>query len=275
MYSQRIVLFVDILGFKELAEKEDGFEEVQRVYNRFKKMIQNTNQQFVSRTNSIARAIVERKELEKIRLEDVLNADDAEILFFSDCVVWTYRIDKLPKHVEFWQVLFVLCGCFNVLQSVLFSDKILIRGGVSIGSLFIEGNKIYGPALVKAYELERTTVYPRIAFDKDIIEKRLHQRFRPLFKASIEEYGKGHYAFNYFGTIYTLIKGEQKMPDEEVIKLSIKTFVEPLEISIANGIKHPDPGVRNKYEWLRSNLLSIPDLENHYDLTKLRSMKVI
>lgn len=276
MYVDRIVIFIDILGFKELSITDSGFDEVKRVYDRFNQMIKNANRQFVSSVQSHAFAAARKTKQDSVKLEDIFKPEEAEILFFSDSVVWTYRIDKLPPGVEFWHVLLALCGCLNVLLSVLFADKILVRGGVSIGKLHIDGNKIYGPALVRAYELERRAIYPRIVYDSDIIEVRLDQRFRILFHFSIEEFGKGLYAHNYFGTIRTLIhgaNGEGKLIDKEILQLVIRTFVEPIEISVMHGIKHPDPKVRAKYDWMRSQLLSIKGLSDHYDLTKIEAVK--
>lgn len=51
-------------------------------------------------------------------------------------------------------------------QGQLIIDGILIRGGVSYGNIYFDDNNLFGPALVKAYELESSySVYPRIIVD--------------------------------------------------------------------------------------------------------------
>jgi hypothetical protein len=48
----------------------------------------------------------------------------------------------------------------------------LVRGGVSYGNIYSSSDRIFGPALVAAYELEsKYALYPRIAVDPRLLEE--------------------------------------------------------------------------------------------------------
>src|SRR5260370_20398689 len=56
-------------------------------------------------------------------------------------------------------------------QCSLLEEGILVRGGLTLGELYWEGNQIFGPALVRAYDLERQLAHhPRIVVDSEIIQ---------------------------------------------------------------------------------------------------------
>jgi len=52
------------------------------------------------------------------------------------------------------------------------SDSVgwLVRGGISIGELFIDETMVWGEALLKAYDLEsNAAIYPRILLDSNLL----------------------------------------------------------------------------------------------------------
>jgi hypothetical protein len=254
MYSERIVLFVDILGFKELVENGE-FDKVNKVYDTFRKMINETSKIFAEGTSIFENAFKELTNDKKP--ESILNPNDAEVMFFSDCIVWTYPTNKLPK-IPFAFILMTLCRCFNVLLAVLFTDKILIRGGVSIGEIYFNAkeNKVFGKALIKSYELEQIAMYPRIIFDENMIngkmEPHIYERF---FKYALTYNHKGFYAHNYFDNV-RVSHHYQLSPevDEQLLRIAKKNFTDGLIECIKSGINHPHQGARKKYEWLKAKL---------------------
>jgi hypothetical protein len=57
--------------------------------------------------------------------------------------------------------------CFA--QAKLLHDGILLRGAVTLGDLFWDDNHVFGPGIVRAYEIEsRLALYPRIAVEPEI-----------------------------------------------------------------------------------------------------------
>jgi hypothetical protein len=48
----------------------------------------------------------------------------------------------------------------------------LVRGGITIGELFLDETMVWGKALLKAYNLEsHIAIYPRIVIDREILSK--------------------------------------------------------------------------------------------------------
>jgi hypothetical protein len=49
-------------------------------------------------------------------------------------------------------------------------DGIFLRGGVTIGDIYADSRALFGPALVRAYELESTTAkWPIVALDPELV----------------------------------------------------------------------------------------------------------
>lgn len=64
--------------------------------------------------------------------------------------------------------------CVGNFQELTVSDSVgwLLRGGISIGQLFIDDVMVWGDALLKAYYLEdKIANYPRIIIDKNVVDE--------------------------------------------------------------------------------------------------------
>jgi hypothetical protein len=88
---------------------------------------------------------------------------------FSDCVSITMpftqgnRLDNLIIYGAFINVV-------RMYQLVLLPNKILVRGGISMGKHYEDPNIIFSEGLVTAYKLESSkAIYPRIIVDKEIV----------------------------------------------------------------------------------------------------------
>src|SRR6266481_3023330 len=61
-----------------------------------------------------------------------------------------------------------LCGA----QFSLLEEGVIVRGGMTVGDLYWEDNQVFGPALVRAYELEKGLAhYPRIVMDSELVQQ--------------------------------------------------------------------------------------------------------
>jgi hypothetical protein len=55
---------------------------------------------------------------------------------------------------------------------LIFDEELLIRGGITIGKLAKSYGQIYGPGLVRAYELEsKHAEYPRVLVDQCVLDE--------------------------------------------------------------------------------------------------------
>ena len=215
MYEERIVVFIDILGFKDLVEK-GKFEDVNSVYDEFLKMVKKMNERINSNIffQKLAAKIETKEKL-------VFKEREDEIVFFSDCVVWSYPTGDLSK-LPFILVLINVIGGFHILFNILFGKGILIRGGLSIGNIYQKGNKLFGDGLIKAYLMEQKAKYPRIAIDKDIVlNKGLTANHFRMLKGFVTFSIAGDYFFyDYFKIIRNSVAMNDDSPQgKEVMQM--------------------------------------------------------
>jgi len=139
IYEYRVVAFLDILGFSKLTKDSE-----------------HNQQMFDIIFDAITSVRLMAHELRQGGL------NRPEIALFSDNIAISYKADGG-------------CSEFNLLadailiQTYLLYKGVLVRGGITKGLLYQSSNLIFGPALVKAYEIEsRYAVYPRIVVDESI-----------------------------------------------------------------------------------------------------------
>lgn len=138
MMDYAFVAFVDILGFSDMVHK-DCNDPHQNFFN----------------LNKLKRTI----EVIGGRYKDF----DIKILQFSDSIVISskYEDEKFKGFID-------VCGD---LQSFLFVQGILCRGGVSLGRHHHSGNFVFSEGLVESYRIESTLAKtPRIVVSQDLID---------------------------------------------------------------------------------------------------------
>lgn len=149
-YEERIVVFLDILGFKSLIGKT------------------------VERTGNDIPAEIDRVHEALMTVRQVFDLDDKsaskrrtskKVTQFSDSVVISFLLDE-PSEL-FWTLVEV-----QHMLLELVSRGILCRGGVALGKLIHSETVIFGPAMVDAYEAEtRAAMYPRVILDESILKR--------------------------------------------------------------------------------------------------------
>lgn len=144
-YEQRAIVFMDILGFKNLVKMSESNSEYR---------------------NTLFNIMKYFKFIEKNNYEGVLRGDEIgkEVTVFSDSIVISYDIN-LPG-----QVFYILLSIIHI-QLELTKYRVFLRGGITIGDVYHKGNIVFGPGMVCAYELEsQYAQFPRIIVDKKAIE---------------------------------------------------------------------------------------------------------
>lgn len=145
--SKHIVAYIDLLGFKS---KMNYSEENQR------KVMHHLL------------ALYEKTIAFSNKLNNELGSKMA-IKIFSDNIIFTQELDEN----ELYNVINYSCllHCVSLFQSL--SAEIpgwLIRGGKTVGELFINDIMVWGKALIRAYSLENNhAIYPRVLIDNEIV----------------------------------------------------------------------------------------------------------
>src|SRR5262249_13583968 len=59
----------------------------------------------------------------------------------------------------------------SVQGSLFLSSGFMVRGGICFSDLFMENDLVFGPALVRGYELsEKLAIFPRILIDPEVVD---------------------------------------------------------------------------------------------------------
>lgn len=135
-YKNGYVAFIDILGFSKLVEKKENYNDSKNLF------------EFV---DNIC------KFFNKSRL-------DVKLAFFSDTIIITSDLCNLVE----------IALTIRILESYLWENlKLVFRGSIVKGLYYNEKGIAFGPAIIKAYELEKKADTSRIIIDDDIINEKL------------------------------------------------------------------------------------------------------
>jgi hypothetical protein len=160
-YRSAIVSFIDILGFRELVRTQSASDILRSL-----RLIQK-----------IA-APAEESLLSKRDLGRDMNRTRA--FAFSDSIVRIRPYDAEYNEGSFFHELISLVH----MQAELADHGVFVRGGMSLGEIFFEENGVFGPALIRAYDLESQYAnVPRI-----IIGPEVFQEFRKNRKLRAEHH---------------------------------------------------------------------------------------
>jgi hypothetical protein len=142
MYKQAIVVFLDILGFRDMIrEAKDDDAKIASIH-----------------TALLSLRLLAGFWQEK-GIGDGTTIYPIKCDLFSDTVVMS--CDVVTENALFW----VLENIVNA-QNLLIHQNCFARGAVTVGKHRQENNLVFGPALIQAYELEQSLAsWPRVIID--------------------------------------------------------------------------------------------------------------
>ena len=225
-YEDRIVAFIDILGFSDMVAGTEAD---------------------VHKLRHLTTALDEL--YNKIWLWE---ADGSYSPFaftqFSDSIVISSLADS-PDSFE--MLMQLLIGIMELVDKY----DILVRGGIARGSLIHDTTMLVGPAMVRAYELEsKKAVYPRIILEKGLKEQ---------LEADVEDYIKNHLHLPEVPEQNNLFKTDDdgwcylnyiNPPSCYNIELGQRDHLKALENLAKKGLQSTDDRIRTKYKWLQNKV---------------------
>ncbi|QGQ25618.1 hypothetical protein F1728_24325 [Gimesia benthica] len=236
-YEDRLVAFLDLLGFSNMVQERRD-DDVEFVVNLIPDML---------RTNQV----------------NILR-DDLQITNISDSIIVSVK----AKSDEILKDLFNLCVIIGNLQHELALNGYYMRGGISVGKLVhdSERNLIVGPAYIQAYLLEsKQSIVPRV-----VIGKEVEEFYGKNFKQMAEILNNDFTEFYYKGKLITSYSSGHPLwvGDPEIFVDYLSTFVgrekagfkgticrfgEHLEKALNSGV------ACEKYQWLALYALETVD----------------
>lgn len=152
-YVNAVVSFIDILGFREIV-KQRSAEDIKEILDLVTSF-----------------ATVPGKDKYEL----------CSTVQFSDSVIRVAPVDGGPNSEEPIGVLFHELVALLHAQADLVNSGVLIRGGIAFGEVAIGDGYVFGPAFVRAYDLEsRFANFPRIVIDPHLLRAYMD---KPLLRA--------------------------------------------------------------------------------------------
>jgi hypothetical protein len=187
-YEERYVVFLDILGFKELVHKSEANPEI------LKKLTAALS------AMNIFKGLDELLEKSNPSIE-ISYKRMVKISTFSDSVIISTRADTIG--------LLLITSIAQIISCNLFYLGILSRGAISKGLLIHTDNMVLGGGLIKAYELEsKAAIYPRIIVDECVLNDIANNEKYNSWGASIISDFDGMYYINFLTLAPLLIASQ-------------------------------------------------------------------
>ena len=209
-YKDKIVCFIDILGFRELIEVNvSGPEKIYSILSKISREI----------TDWLG--------------EPISSNIDLKITQFSDSIIFSF---VQSKHY------FMQFHFFKELAIKMVMEGVVLRGGITYGKIFHNSDFVFGPAMIKAYDLEHTeAVFPRIIVDKSALSLENNDGKKitdyPMqFVFKINESG-----YSFIDYIFDVVTS-----DNDLTK-----YYRQLRAIIVKGLESKCPRVLAKYEWMK------------------------
>lgn len=197
-----IVAYIDLLGMTNRINGSDGQLVMNKLYNLYTFSMKLTKE---------------------IQIEENQNI---EFKIFSDNIIIAKKISA--ETVQRKRDIRSLLMCAGHFQELTVSNSVgwLLRGGISIGQLFLDDVIVWGDALLKAYYLEdKIANYPRIIIDDNVVDEIIND-------SQLSEYLRKDfdnlYFLNFLNDCHfcgeTLMDGFQMMQEEVRGGIDKKTY---------------------------------------------------
>src|ERR1035437_1529526 len=224
-YEQRVILFLDFLGFKEIVEKTTTDPK---------------------RLAALLRAI---------RFVTVLKPDEADIgkqvSQFSDSVVVSYPVSETSS-------VFTLVYDVALLIIDLADAGFLVRGAITFGLLIHADEYLVGPAMLRAYEMEsKEAKYPRVLIDPRIV-KIAWKYHAPQNSPKVEaDYVRDLMTKDDDGKFfYDYISWHSVVSEAGIRAGGYDTYLANIGRLVKRGLRNKDAHVKEKYLWLHKRYVA-------------------
>lgn len=242
IYQDRLVAFVDILGFKDAVNKSSGTDEwCVNLRKKINRLVDN-NESF-QLYNDAFKLLYEKQIKGKAE-------ETAEITFFSDCIVFS---SESAKNINDTITTYFLEFIVNLaIETANFG--FLLRGGITFGKIRHDHNKCFGPAMNRAYLLEsETAVYPRILIDGFALKELAQDNFiHNSIKYISPDKTDGLMFLDYLSQ-KAYFEDNDNYHDFEGNRLDYNKFLKVVRNMIIENLAkfHNDEKLSKKYQWYK------------------------
>lgn len=244
-YSNKIVAFIDILGFKKIVEESElDSSKLELIYRSLEFL---KGREKSDEWNLQLIEIEEDAQKKGTSSFDI--ASKTSCTCFSDSIVVSvgYSHDD-----DINKTLSTLIANLAFIGAKFMREGILLRGAIAMGNLIHTSNGlIVGPGLVNAYQLEsQEAKEPRIILSEDLFKllnyPLLSKHDRYPYHQYLEAFDDGHTGFHQM-IYYQVLQSWTEMTND-----TLKSELSQIRKVIADGLESSagHPAVNSKYQWL-------------------------
>ncbi|RTL53985.1 MAG: hypothetical protein EKK40_05470 [Bradyrhizobiaceae bacterium] len=150
IYEERIVVYIDILGWSQACLHDQEVRLVNAV-----KLIHDTAKDYSAFTKERIGELTKRIGGQKNVLYETI-----QVGAFSDNIIISMPVAHGFRALQ---------SAGNIVIGLL-QQGFLTRGGVAVGKLHHRDNIVFGPALIKAVEIEKQAYFPRVICDDAVVQ---------------------------------------------------------------------------------------------------------
>ena len=257
MYDQRLVAFVDILGFKNLIERtvsDPGL--VERVHDMLLSL--GTDNVRLESAGNLNEELIPPEELAGVReafdqmSRAMARQADIRFAYFSDCIVVSA---PLANEMACFLIFELMA---EIYVRVFDSYGLLIRGGIARGAVIhMQSGPLFGPAFVRAYELEsKQARMPRVLLQPDMQEALSrtgrHRHMLSLFLSQDTE------TYISLGSSFRFLANDSSMVFASRPKL-LEQYRRALEKAENLRLETAGLPYADKYSWALADLSAVQD----------------
>ena len=241
-YRLALITFIDILGFSNLVATSNDPGRIRDILNRLASFAAN-------------------------KTDAKYEIDETAAVVFSDSIVRVRFLDGPYRSGALFQEVLKLLH----IQGEMLADDVLLRGGLTVGLIHVEGQMAFGPGFIRAYKLESEFAnYPRIVIGPEVFKTLRDDKVLIASHHDLEDevhYQKqmlkrGEDGLWFIDYLYGF-EDEMDDPGEHV---ELAEQHRALVIKSANAAK-PDSRVLQKHLWLARYVNDVAERLNRPELT--------
>lgn len=218
-YEERLILFIDFLGFKEIVEKT------------------------ASDPAALTRLIDALNDIGRMGEHGTFSSQ--RVTQFSDSVVLSYAANE--ELGAFWMINEI------ALSVMMLAERgYLLRGALTVGLLYHEDRHVVGPAMVRAVEMEfKVACFPRVIVDPDVINLARRHRREGHSPKDEEDYVRSFISKDKDGQLFIdYVSWDAVVQHAGIEDECYPQYIAKLAALIEAGLQHDDVRVAEKYLWL-------------------------
>ena len=206
-----IIAYIDILGITNTINNDKFNKQLKIIFDLYNNALSNIN-----------------------TVKHAMAIEDIKIKIFSDNILFALKLNNNYTKEELTERLYTLVFTLRDFQLDALMYGYTMRGGITLGKLFINNTFVYGKGLLDSYIMEsKLAIFPRIVIDEDLLKNIQYNNRVTLY---LEKDFDNLYFIDYLTLLFS--------------ETCDKTLANIRKIIIYLTQQNSDKKVKQKYYWL-------------------------